>query len=108
MARMENSTVVESLGRTYLPLDWRQFFADEKAPPNPETSDCGMWFGNELPPTYQEFLRSPRVQQSQMITTMQMAQRIQQSEQQFVMSMDPKQRKAYLHNQMQQYAQQAV
>lgn len=104
MSRMENSDVVRSLGKTYLPLDWREFFADEKAPPNPETSDGGMWFGNELPPTYQDFLRSTRVQQSQMITTMQMMQKIQQSEQQAVMQLDPKARKAYFANMARQMA----
>jgi hypothetical protein len=95
-----------SLGKKYLPLPWQQFFHDQRAAPNPETDDGGMWFGDELPPTYQDFLNSPRVRQAQMMSTLQLLQQISQSEQQAVARLGPAAQKRYAKEVAKRMAQQ--
>lgn len=91
----EYDPVIEQLGRQYFPIDWRQHFHEQRAAPNPETGDGGMWFGDELPPSYQDYLNRPQVKQAHAIASLQMLQRIAQSEQRAMRHADPKTRKAY-------------
>jgi hypothetical protein len=104
---MQNEpTVTEALSKKFLPLDWRQFFAPQRAAPNPETGDGGKWFGDELPPTYQDYLNRPQVRQAQAIASIQMLQTIQQSEQRAMLAADPQTRKAYARRMVEQLGRQ--
>jgi hypothetical protein len=64
--------VLQQLGERFWPLDPLGYFAPQRAAPNPETGDGGCWFGDELPPSYQDFLNTPRVQQARMLMMYQM------------------------------------
>lgn len=66
------STVYERIGEQIWPLPAQAFFTEQRAP--------DMWFGDELPPTYQDFLNRPDVQQSQMVSTYRMLQQMAQSD----------------------------
>jgi hypothetical protein len=89
---MENDAL-QQLGERYLPLAPEQLFAPQRAAPNPETGDGGKWFGDELPPTYQDFLNSPAVKRAKTVAQLQMLQRIAQMEQQLALRDDPRLRK---------------
>jgi hypothetical protein len=104
MPNKEN--IVESIGKQSLPLAWQQFFAEQRAAPNPETGDGGTWFGDELPPTYQDYLNRPTVRQAQAIASLQMLQQIQQSEQRAMAQADPATRKAYARRMVENLRQQ--
>jgi hypothetical protein len=72
---MKSDTVLQQLGEQFWPLNPLCHFAPQRAAPNPETGDGGQWFGDELPPSYQDFLNSPRVQQARMLMAYQMLSR---------------------------------
>lgn len=83
--------------------DVYRFFTPQRAP--------DMWFSDELPPTYQDYLNSPEVRQARNYTTFQILQTLGQIEQRKMLQADPKMRKQYarhLAQQMKERAQQAV
>jgi hypothetical protein len=71
--------VVRELAEHFLPLPVTKFFAPQRAAPNPETGDGGKWFGDELPPTMQDYLNSPEVRRAQLLLTLQWLQKLQAS-----------------------------
>lgn len=48
--------VISEMSNKWLPFCWERFFSAQRAP--------DMWFGDELPPTLQDEVNSPFVQQS--------------------------------------------
>jgi hypothetical protein len=70
------SNVIADLGEQYLPMPFTKFFHDQRAMPKPENNDGGMWFGDEMPPTMQDYLNSPQVRQAQAFVTWQALQQI--------------------------------
>ena len=68
------TNVISELADKWWPLTWEQFFSPQRAP--------DMWFGDELPPTYQEQVRSPLVQQAKWMAQYQANATLQQAEQQ--------------------------
>lgn len=68
--------VMTQLGERFWPLPVTKFFTAQRAAPNPETGDGGTWFGDELPPTQQDYLNSPEVRQAQAFVTLQALQQI--------------------------------
>lgn len=50
------TNVISEMGNRWFPLTWESFFTPQRA--------ADMWFGDELPPTLQDQVRSPFVQQS--------------------------------------------
>jgi hypothetical protein len=60
------TNVVHEMAERILPLPLESFFTPQRA------SD--MWFGDELPPTIQDQLRSPAVTQAKMMLGMQVLQ----------------------------------
>lgn len=66
--------VLEQLGERFWPLNILCHFTPQRAAANPETDDGGQWFGDELPPSYQDVLNNPRVAQARMLMAYQMMQ----------------------------------
>lgn len=62
--------LLSKMGNQYLPLHYSQFFTAQRAP--------DFWCGDELPPTYQDYLNSPRMQQAQAFLQFQMLQQMSQ------------------------------
>jgi len=61
-----NSDLTHRIAEDMLPLPVEKFFTAQRAP--------DMWFSDELPPTYQDCLNDPRVQQARWTVAMQIAQ----------------------------------
>lgn len=57
------TNVVSELGNKWWPLPPEKFFTAQRAP--------DMWFGDELPPTLQDEMRSPVVTQTKAIAQFQ-------------------------------------
>jgi len=51
--------LIHRIAEDMLPLPVEKFFTAQRAP--------DMWFGDELPPTYQAYLADPAVQQARWI-----------------------------------------
>jgi hypothetical protein len=64
------TNVVSELGDKWWPLPPEKFFTAQRAP--------DMWFGDELPPTYQDAMRSPLVTQSKFMVAAQIRQNLAQ------------------------------
>jgi ABC-type lipoprotein release transport system permease subunit len=64
-----------------LPFPVEHFFTPQRAP--------DMWFGDELPPTIQDYLNEPQVKQAKAFMTFQVLQQIAQSEQRALMRNAP-------------------
>lgn len=58
---MTTIDVIPELLNKWLPMSWERFFSPQRAP--------DMWFSDELPPTYQDQVNSPFVQQSKWMMT---------------------------------------
>jgi hypothetical protein len=63
--------VIATMADKMLPFTWQQFFTPQRAP--------DMWFGDELPPTLQEQVMNPAVQQAQWIAQFQAQQTLQRA-----------------------------
>lgn len=59
-------TLVHRIGEDMLPFPVEKFFTAQRAPD-------GMWFGDELPPTLQDTLNDPQVQQAKWLFKYQVA-----------------------------------
>lgn len=68
------TSIISELGEKWWPLPPEMFFTPQRAP--------DMWFGDELPPTYQDQMRSPLVTQSKFMVAMQIRQNLAQHAQQ--------------------------
>ena len=62
---MVANDLIHRLAEDMLPLPAEQFFTAARAP--------DMWFGDQLPPTYQDYLDSPQVQQAKWLARYQMS-----------------------------------
>jgi hypothetical protein len=70
------------------PIFIEEHFTPQRAP--------DMWFGDELPPTYQDYLNSPEVKQAKAFVAFQILQCLAEVEQRNALAnASPKQRKAY-------------
>lgn len=70
------------------PINVENYFTAQRAP--------DMWFGDELPPTYQDYLNDPQVKQARAFVAYQILQTVAQAEQRkTLMSASPKQRKQF-------------
>lgn len=66
------TNVISQLGDKWWPMPPEKFFTAQRA--------ADMWFGDELPPTLQDEMRSPLVTQSKMFLQMQLRQAVQMGE----------------------------
>lgn len=69
-----NDRPFQQLADRFLPMPWWKYFTDQRCPD-------GMWFGDELPPTLQDYLNDPKIQQAQQIAKLQALMDVYQSEQ---------------------------
>lgn len=67
------TNVISQLGDKWLPMAPEKFFTMQRA--------ADMWFGDELPPTVQDEMRSPLVTQPKMMAAFQITQQLQRAEQ---------------------------
>lgn len=66
------TTVLSELGNKWYPLPAETLFTPQRAP--------DMWFGDELPPTMQEQMNSPTVQQAKFIVQYQLRQQFENAQ----------------------------
>jgi hypothetical protein len=62
------TTIVSEIAEKWLPFPVEQFFTAQRAP--------DMWFGDELPPTFQELMNSPLVTQGKAMMAYQVSQHL--------------------------------
>ena len=73
------------------PIPIYAFFTPQRAPD-------GQWFGDELPPSIQDYLNSPNVKMARDFTRYQILTELAQAEQRRMIAADPKMRKQAARN----------